>query len=147
MHTEYIRLTPLWRNEGARLDCVFVGTNADNAEDTGMRAYDIACILAFFSFTYQGVVYSCAVIRWFNKIHDAPDEDTGMWMVRPAFLPNHSQHIAIIHIDSIYRAAHLVPIFSSSYISRDLKPHHCYDAFQAFYVNKYTDHHTFEIAA
>ncbi|KIJ62072.1 hypothetical protein HYDPIDRAFT_95108 [Hydnomerulius pinastri MD-312] len=147
MQTEYIRSTPLWRNEGPRLNCVLVGTNADNSEDTGMGAYDIARVLAFFSFKYRGVVYPCAVIRWFDKIGGSPDEDTGMWMVRPAFLPNHSPHITIIHVDSIYRAAHLIPIFGSSHISRNIKPHHCYDAFRAFYVNKYADHHSFEIAA
>ncbi|KIK72555.1 hypothetical protein PAXRUDRAFT_180456 [Paxillus rubicundulus Ve08.2h10] len=69
------------------------------------------------------------------------------WMVRPTCLPNHSPHIAVIHLDNIYCAAHLIPIFGPSPISHNIKPHHCYDAFQAFYVNKYADHHTFEIAA
>ncbi|KIJ57469.1 hypothetical protein HYDPIDRAFT_104214 [Hydnomerulius pinastri MD-312] len=53
-------------------------------KQTGMRAYDIARVLAFFfSFTYRGVLYLCVVIQWFDKIGDRTDDDTGMWMVRP----------------------------------------------------------------
>lgn len=143
MHTEYIRSTPMWRSTGPRRDCVFVATDP---EETGMRAYDIARVLAFFSFTYQGVLYPCAAIRWFEKIGDAPDEDTGMWMVRPSTLTDHSCDFAVIHIDTIFRAAHLIPIYGDKEISRLIKPHDCYDAFRAFYVNKYADHHSFEFA-
>ncbi|KIJ67663.1 hypothetical protein HYDPIDRAFT_25142 [Hydnomerulius pinastri MD-312] len=142
MHTEYICSTPMWRSTGPRRDCVFVGTDP---EETGMRAYDIARVLAFFSFTYRGVLYPCAVIQWFDKIGDHPNDDTGMWMVRPSFLANHSPNFAVIHIDTIYCAAHLIPIYGQREISRTIKPHHSYDAFRAFYVNKYADHHSFEI--
>ncbi|KAF9230590.1 hypothetical protein BU15DRAFT_19037, partial [Melanogaster broomeanus] len=61
-------------------------------------------------------------------------------MVHPSYLPNHTPNFAIIHIDAIYRAAHLIPIYSANAISRDIKPHHSYDAFRAFYINKYADH-------
>ncbi|KAF9231629.1 hypothetical protein BU15DRAFT_68171 [Melanogaster broomeanus] len=50
MHTEFIRSTPLWRNEGPRKDCVFVTTDP---EALGMCALDIAHVLSFFSFTYR----------------------------------------------------------------------------------------------
>jgi len=144
MQTEFIRSTPLWRKEGPRKDCVFVTTNP---EATGMRALDIARILSFFSFRYQSELYECAVIWWFDKIGDAPDKDTGMWMVCPGYLPNHTPHLAIIHIDTIHRSAHLIPIYGTNAISRNIKPCHSYDAFRAFYVNKYVDHHAFEIAS
>ena len=108
MQTELICLTPLWRKEGPQKDCVFVTTNP---EATGMQALDIARVLSFFSFRYQSELYECTVIWWFDKIGDAPDEDTGMWMVRPSYLPNHTPNCAIIHINTIHCGAHLIPIY------------------------------------
>ncbi|KAF9224800.1 hypothetical protein BS17DRAFT_702025, partial [Gyrodon lividus] len=90
--------------------------------------------------------YPCAVIQWFNKIRNSSDEDTGMWVVHPAFQPNHSPSTAIIHIDSMYRAAHLIPIYGTREIHHDIKHYHSYDAFRAFYIKKYADRHAFEIA-
>ena len=144
MHTEYIRSCPVWRGEGPRHDCVFVGTDP-NAD--GMHGYEIARVFCFFSFVYKGITYPCAVVRWFDKVGEEPDDLTGMWIVRPATLPNNTPNYAIIHIDSIYRAAHLIPIYCTHPIPLEIKPHHSYDAFNAFYVNKYADHHSFAIAS
>ncbi|KAF8431063.1 hypothetical protein L210DRAFT_3614552 [Boletus edulis BED1] len=144
MHKEYIRSCPIWRGEGPRYDCVFVGTDPDA---DGMYGYEIARVYCFFSFIYKGITYPCAVIRWYDKVGEEPDELTGMWIVRPATLPNHKPNYAIIHIDSIYRAAHLIPVYGTRPIPLEIKPHHSYDAFNSFYVNKYADHHSFEIAS
>ncbi|KAF8419962.1 hypothetical protein L210DRAFT_3615588 [Boletus edulis BED1] len=122
-------------------DCVFVTTNADDLDATDMHAFDITRILAFFAFTCQdGKHFPCA-------IGNHPDEDMGMWMVQPANLPNCSPYYAVIHLDSIYHTAHLIPVYGMDHIPRNIKPHNCYDAFRAFYVNKYVDHHAFEIAS
>ncbi|KAG1880017.1 hypothetical protein F4604DRAFT_1879912 [Suillus subluteus] len=110
-----------------QFDCVFVNTNPGL---DGMRGMDVARVLTFFSFTYKQELYSCAVVRWFDTIGDSPNEDTGMWVVQPAHNNNNTPHISVIHIDSIYRATHLIPT---------------YDIFHCFYVNKYADHHSFEI--
>jgi hypothetical protein len=104
MRTEYIRACPLWRNEHPRHDCVFVTTKP---EQEGMKGFDVARIMCFFSFAFRGKFYPCAVIRWFDTIGDSPDEDSGMWIVRPAYNANHSPNLSVIHIDAIYRAAHL----------------------------------------
>ncbi|KAG1782102.1 hypothetical protein EV702DRAFT_1177148 [Suillus placidus] len=98
--------------------------------DLRMRGLQIAPALCFFSFKYKWVLYECAIVHWFDVIGDAPDEDTGMWVVQPSF-DGHSPNILVIHIDAIYRTAHLLPI---------------YDKFRTFYVNKFADHHAFEIA-
>jgi hypothetical protein len=143
MRTEYIRACPLWRNEAPRYDCVFVNTNP---ELEGMQGFDVARVLCFFSFTVRGTTFPCTVIRWFDTVGDSADEDTGLWVVRPGFNPNRSPNISIIHVDSIYRAAHLIPVYGARFISRDLKFHHSYDSFRFYYVNKYADHHAFEIA-
>lgn len=141
MRREHIRACPVWRNEAPRYDCVFVNTDADVE---GMGGMDIARVMCFFSFTFEGNLYPCTVVRWFDKAGDRPDEDTGMWIVTPS---DNSQSVGIIHIDSIYRAAHLIPVYGTQNISRNLKHYNSYDAFRAFYVNKFADHHAFEIAS
>ncbi|KAI6146976.1 hypothetical protein EDD17DRAFT_1767457 [Pisolithus thermaeus] len=133
MRREYIRSCPMWRNEGPRYDCVFVVTDP---QADGMRGLDVARILCFFSFKYQGTLFPCAVVHWFDRIGDGPDTATGMWIVRPSRRTHNLRNIAIIHINTIYRAAHLIPVYSSHNIDpRGIKPHHSYDTFHSFYVN------------
>ncbi|KIJ07272.1 hypothetical protein PAXINDRAFT_90695 [Paxillus involutus ATCC 200175] len=143
MRREHIRACPRWRNDFPRYDCIFTNTNP---ELDGMAGMTIARVICFFSFKYDYTLYPCAIVRWFDTVGDAPDEDTGMWMVRPAFHANHTPNIAVIHIDAIYRAAHLIPIYGRHPVPLDIKYYHSYDTFRAFYVNKYADHHAFEIA-
>ncbi|KAG2112034.1 uncharacterized protein F5147DRAFT_744677 [Suillus discolor] len=113
----------------------------------GMGGMDIGCVMCFFSFTSEEVSYPCAVVRWFEKANDGPDKDTGMWIVKPLYDTDHSPLVGIIHIDSIYQATHLIPIYGTHTIPKDLKHYDLYDAFCAFYVNKFADHHAFEIAS
>lgn len=141
MKREYIRVSPKWRNGHARKDCVFVITDP-NAH--GMRGMDIAQVLTFFSFRLRGVYYPCAVVRWFNRVGDAPDNDTGMWMVKSSSTGNHV--FAVIHVDTIFRSAHLIPVYGTDPLPSVIKPHHVLEIFTLFYVNKYADHHAFEIA-
>ncbi|KAG2108411.1 uncharacterized protein F5147DRAFT_799705 [Suillus discolor] len=140
MRTEHIRSSPSWRNEHSRYDCVFVNTDSDLP---GMRGLEVARVRTFFSFKYRGNTYPCAVIHWFDKVGDTADEDTGMWIVSPA--GGASKH-AVIHVDAIYRAAHLIPVYGMEFLPQGFKCHDSYDAFRTYYVNKYADHHAFEIA-
>jgi hypothetical protein len=87
MRTEYICACPLWRNEYAHNDCVFVNTHP---ELKGMRGFSVARVLCVFSFTFQVTTYPCAVIQWFDTTGESPDEDTGMWIVQPAYHANRS---------------------------------------------------------
>ena len=148
MQSEFIQSMLWWRNEGPQKDCIFVTTNLGNQDSTGMRAFDIACIHAFVSFTnISGIHYPCTIVCWFNKVDNSLDEDTGIWIVWPSYLHDHSPNFAVIHIDTIYHAAHLIPIYGTSHISQHIKPHNSYDTFCAFYVNKYVDHHVFKLAS
>ncbi|KAG2737545.1 hypothetical protein P692DRAFT_201842928 [Suillus brevipes Sb2] len=144
MRREHIRACPLWRNEYPCNDCVFINTDSD-AE--GMRGLEVARVICFFSFKHNWEVYPCALIQWFEKIGDCPDEDTGMWMVAPSFHEDGSRNLAVIHIETVFRAAHLIAIYGSEYIPHSLKFYHSLDTFGSFYVNKYADHHAFEIAS
>jgi len=143
MRVEHIRSCSNWRKSDSRYDCVFVNANT---ELDGMRGLEIARVLCFFSFKFRLITYPCTVVRWFDTIGNSPDSDTGMWIVRPAWHHDQSPNISVIHIDAIYCAAHLIPIYGPSFVSRAIRFYHSYDAFGAFYVNKYADHHAFEIA-
>lgn len=49
--------------------------------------------------------------------------------------------------DSIVRAAHLMPVFGSGFTPKHLTPALSLTTiFRGWYVNKYIDHHAFEIA-
>ena len=112
-----------------------------------MSGFEIARVLTFFSVVHDGLEYQCALIHWFSRVGTGPDENTGLWVVKPEFRDSDAKpHLAIIHVNTIYRAAHLLPVYrTDSYISRSLTMHDTLDTFQQFYVNKFVDHHTFEI--
>ncbi|OAX31653.1 hypothetical protein K503DRAFT_727701 [Rhizopogon vinicolor AM-OR11-026] len=144
MRRERIRATPSWRRGPPRNDCVFV--SVDNTID-GINGMDIARVLCFFSFSFQNIVWPCAVVHWYKRIGSQPDEDTGMWMVHPSMNDDHTREVSIIHVDSIFRAAHLVPMFGNSFIPAHVDLHNALDTYMGFYVNKFADHHAFEIAS
>ncbi|KAG0698493.1 hypothetical protein DFH29DRAFT_810285, partial [Suillus ampliporus] len=126
MRQEHICACPVWRNEAPWYDCVFINTDAGVE---GMGGMDIAHVMCFFSFTFEAVLYPCAVVHWFDKANDRPDEDTGMWIIKPSYDTDHSPSVGIIHVDSIYWATHLIPIYGVHPIPQDLKHYHLYDAF------------------
>ena len=111
-----------------------------------MRGLDIARTRLFFSFSYNGIKYPCALVDWFSCVDDVPNSNTGMWVVEPDILDDGTKFTSIIHLDSIVRAAHLLPVFGQDFISRTLTLSDTLDEFSSFYVNKYADHHSFEIA-
>ena len=143
MRREHIQATPSWRQSCARYDCAFI--NSDPELD-GIHGLSIVCILLFFSFVFDGKTYPCALVRWFSRIDEERDEDTGMWMVQPEVEDDGSPSISVIHIDCIFRAAHLLPIYGDDPIG-SISPDDSLDIFRAFYVNKYINHHAFEIAS
>lgn len=143
MRRERIRAVRVWRKGPARYDTLFV--NTDDGAD-GMRGLDIARARLFFSFTADGVKYPCALIHWYSRIGDSHDGTTGMWMVEPDKLPDGSSNVSIIHLDSVLRAAHLMPVHCDKPVNPALLHTDTLDTFPFFYVNKYIDHHAFEIA-
>jgi hypothetical protein len=143
MRRERIRAVSSWRRGPPRYDCVFVHTDP-LAE--GMRALDVARVRAFFSFVSQGITYPCALVHWFSRVGDEADEDTGMWVVEPDMDETGSPIADIIHLDTILRAAHLMGVSGEAFVPKTLTPDNSLDLFYSFYVNKFIDHHAFEIA-
>jgi hypothetical protein len=144
MRREHIRAAPSWRQGLARYDCAFVNSHP---ELEGMHGLDVVRVLLFFSFMFNDVTYPCALVRWFSLVGEERDEDTGMWVVQPEVTDGGSPVISIVHLDCIFRAAHLLPIYGNDPIPNTVSFHNSLDVFTTFYVNKYADHHAFEIAS
>ncbi len=68
-------------------------------------------------------------------------------MVTPDFYWNRKPVISIIHVDCIFCVAHLIPLFGDSFIPDDVTHVNSLDSFKAFYVNRFVDHHVFDIAS
>jgi len=69
-----------------------------------------------------------------------------MWLVEPDFDNTGNRAMSLIHIDSILRGAHLIGHAGDSLIPRDLTCDESLNAFSSYFVNKYIDHHAYEIA-
>jgi hypothetical protein len=144
MFHETIRATPSWnRSEtpGPRFDCIFVSNGEDS--ESNMNGLLVARVLLFFSFTVDEELHQCALVHWFSIFGDQPDPDNGMWVVTPDYSGG-APIVSVIHIDSIFRAAHLLPIFDGNPLPRTLNYMSTLDSFNGFYVNKYIDYHTYE---
>lgn len=141
MYRETIRSTGLWKQgeiTAPRRDCVLV---EDHARDSAIRGLHVARVLLFFSFNYESIQYPCAVVHWYKRSGDTVDTLTGMWALEPR-----PHDVSIIHIDTILRGAHLLPIFGDAEpVPHELNYTQTLDAFLAFYLNKYIDHHAHEI--
>ncbi|KAF6753796.1 hypothetical protein DFP72DRAFT_813711, partial [Ephemerocybe angulata] len=144
MRREWLRCTPTWRKSGPRYDCAFLV--ADETKK-GFRGLEAVRLKALLSFTYEGTEYPCAVVEWFKKVGRSPDKETGMWIVEPD-MSSGERDVTVVHLDSIFRAAHLLPVYGSAcpLIPLDFDHSTSLDRFQAYYVNKYIDHHANEIA-
>ena len=117
----------------------------DSLSAGGLLGLEVAQARLFFSFTLDGVKYSCTLVHWFSCTGDMPGDVTGMYTVEPD-VHNGQPFMTVIHLDMVFRATHLLPVF---YKHPALSKHQCYehtlDLFSKFYVNCYIDHHAFEV--
>lgn len=141
MYHERIRSNPNWHGAYPRRDTVFVETDAGQA---GMLGLSIGRVYLFFSFTYRGVERSCALVHWLSLHGNMPDPDTGLWVVTPETYADGTKHLAIIEVQCIARAAHLLPVYGPALLPEDFHFSYSLDVFPAFFVNHYVDHHAFE---
>ena len=146
MYHETIRATPSWNRgeiSGPRYDCILV-SNGSSSEGPSMSDFLIARVLMFFSFMINGELHQCALIHWFSVSGDQPDPDNGMWVVTPDYFSG-ARNLSVIHIDTIFHAVHLLPIFNTTPLPRTLNYTATLDSFQGFYLNTYIDYHTYKI--
>lgn len=143
MRRERIRAVSSWRGSVARHDCIFVSTDPTVE---GMWGLEIARVQLFFSFKAGRKKYPCALVQWYSRVGDEPDEETGMWVVQPDLDADGSPSVAIIHLDTIVRAAHLIGVYGEDFVPSEITFDISLDVFHSYFVNKFIDHHAFEIA-
>ena len=68
-----------------------------------------------------------------------------MWIVEPDVCED-SKHVTdMIHHDTMFCSAHLIAVYGNNPIPKDIPLCHTLDLFHLYYVNKFIDHHAFEI--
>jgi len=140
MRRERIRSTPSWQGNNPRHDCAFV---VEDDTKPGMSGMTIVRIKLLFSFEYDGKRYPCALVEWFDRI--GKDPVTGMWVVHPSLTRGRNDQ-SVVHLDSLLRTAHLIPVYGKEKLPLDFHFSFSLGAFEVYYVNKYIDHNANEIA-
>ena len=69
-----------------------------------------------------------------------------MWIVKGDKDTGGVPSAAVLHLDTIVHAAHLIGIYGKDFLLSGLTPEQSLNLFCAYYVNKYIDHHGFAIA-
>ncbi|KAJ6548030.1 hypothetical protein B0H10DRAFT_1851691 [Mycena sp. CBHHK59/15] len=70
-----------------------------------------------------------------------------MWIVTPDSVRGSRPSLAVVHLDCLLRSAHLIGVAGKKFIPiRNFDFSDSLDAFKAFSVNKYADHHAHELA-
>ncbi|KAH9994306.1 hypothetical protein BJV74DRAFT_877659 [Russula compacta] len=127
MYRECIRSNPNWCGENARHDTMFISTGSEMDAMQGMTIG----------------LFPCALVHWLIP-DNVPDDDTGMWVVQPEFAGNRRRTLSVIHLDGVARAAHLLPVYGSSFVPEDFDFSDSLDSFRAYFVNNCIDHHSHE---
>ena len=145
LYRETIRSTPRWLTSGITAphrDCVLIATGSAVA---GVRGLEVARVHLLFSFVLKDQVFECALVHEFCKSFTDPDPDNGLWIFEPDLAEDRSRIMSVVHLDSIVRAVHLLPVFNGDApIPREINFTHTLNVFQSFYLNKYIDYHAFE---
>jgi hypothetical protein len=68
---------------------------------------------------------------------------SGMWKVSPDFR-QHECLCSVVHLDTFIRGPHLLPVFCTQTLPLNFDYTHSLDAFSAYYVNHFADHHAHE---
>ena len=69
-----------------------------------------------------------------------------MWMVECDWEEDGTQSMGVIHVDSIVHGAHLIPVYGEDFVPHHITFSNSLDYYSAYYVSKFADHHSHEIA-
>lgn len=141
LRREYIRADRNWRHSQTRLDCVFLSTDPDIP---GMRGMEVARVHMFLAFSHMRKSYSAAVVHRFRR-EEQIDPITGMWIVEKGYNEDGAADFDVVSSECIVRAAHLLPVLDKNPVPNDLVFWQSLDRYERFFVNKYVDHHAFEL--
>ena len=138
---ELIYATTSYRKKFPYYDTIFVRTELA----PGPHGLSVAQLHVLFSFTIKGVCHEVALVKWFSYVGNSPDEDTGMWVVQREKRQDGSPFMDFIFIDTILRSCHLLPMYREVTILSNVTHVTSLTNFKIFYVNKFADHHSFEL--
>ena len=99
---------------------------------------------------YHHTSYECALVHDYQVVNPSPDEITGMAIVKRV-MRGSLPRAHVVPLNDILCAVHLIPVFSqlgTKKIPKKYKHELTLDdsqLFKSFYVNKFIDHHVFEI--
>ena len=69
-----------------------------------------------------------------------------MWVIQPEFHADRVREQSVVHLDTIVWVAHQIGVYGVDPLPAELQFTKSLDALEAYYVNKYIDHHSHEIA-
>lgn len=75
------------------------------------------------------------MVTWYCQVRNGPGEDTGMWIVEAEKDMHGAPRVAVVHLDTIVHAAHLIGIYGDRFYPK-IMPEQSLDFFHTFYVNK-----------
>jgi hypothetical protein len=145
MYRELIRANRAWKGK-SRHDTVFVKVSADDDGLQIMHGMIIARVLLFFSFR-DPLLHEetpCALVNWFMPVSECRDDAMGMWEFKPE-IAGARPTLEVIHLDSIVRAAHLLPHYGSGFLPENFDCKCSLDAFQSYFVSDVIDYHAHEL--
>lgn len=142
MHRETIRANPSWYGGPSRYDTVFI---AKDQAVSGFAGLHVARVRLFFDFTHEGSLHPCALVEWFTPQDLQPCELTRMWVVEPEMVRG-KRVTSVVHLDTILRGAHLLAKYGTAILPRHFRFHQTLSSFHSYYVNKFIDYHSHEIA-
>jgi hypothetical protein len=157
MRKERIRAVSRWRGGCPRLDTVLLKPSSKYAseppynDEPTVNSFSVARVRLFFSFEYNHASYECALVHDYQVVKPYPDEITGMAIVKRA-MRGGQPRARVIPLNDILRAVHLIPVFSELGTSKTIPKKYKHELtlddrqlFKLFYVNRFVDHHAFEI--
>ena len=128
-----------------RYDTVLVRTAVRANVQPGLHGLLVAHLVLLFNFPFESKDCPTAVVRWFTFDGESLDEDSGMCIIKPQNHPDGKPSFGLIPVEAIVRACHLIPVYGKVAVPPRVKFHNSLHLFKSYYLNKFIDHHSFEI--
>ena len=124
--------------------------NIDNGQYIGVKGYQVAQVKVIFSLPKNVTLFSAttyvpsylAYVEWFTPFESNTDSSHHLYDIERAIDDNGNPCASVISLNNISRSIHLFPHFDFP-VSRDWTSETVLDDCSRFYVNSYTDRHTF----
>ena len=107
-----------------------------------MQGMAVGRVMGLMAIPHDGARHSCTLIDWFEKLSDVPSDVTGMYEIQPELNEFGRQVSLIVHLDTIFRAVDLSPVFRGVVMPIDFHYSYSLDTLKTFYINKYGDYHS-----